>query len=110
MVASAYAKGSTRIKGASELRVKETDRINSMVSSLKKMGADICLEGDDIRIHGRENLHGAEVDSFGDHRTAMSLAIAGLAAQGETVIRDTDCIATSFPGFQDVLYSLYSPS
>ncbi|MFH1847888.1 MAG: 3-phosphoshikimate 1-carboxyvinyltransferase [Candidatus Omnitrophota bacterium] len=106
MAAAAFAKGVTTIKGASELRVKETDRIESMVTGLEKMGALIDVRGDDIAITGGGKLKGAVLDSFGDHRTAMSLAVAGLAAEGETVIQNTDCIATSFPEFREILDGL----
>ena len=100
MVAAVFSKGSTVIKGASELRVKETDRIVSMLTNLKRMGADIKTEGDDIIIKGSGTLTGAEVDSFGDHRTAMSMAVAGLRAKGKTTILNTDCIDKSFPEFE----------
>lgn len=103
MVAATQAKGTTKIIGAKELRVKETDRIKSMTLGLKKMGADITLKGDDIYIKGPVKLKGARLKSFGDHRTAMSLAIAGLAAKGQTVIEDTSCIFTSFPNFKEIL-------
>ncbi|MCX5716693.1 MAG: 3-phosphoshikimate 1-carboxyvinyltransferase [Candidatus Omnitrophica bacterium] len=106
MVAAAFAQGTTVIKGAGELRVKETDRIESMSGNLKKMGADITIEQDNIIIRGRETLNGADVDSFGDHRTAMSMAIAGLRAQGRTSVLNTDCINTSFPEFEGLLHKL----
>jgi len=102
MVAAVLSKGSTVIKGAGELRVKETDRIFSMVTNLKKMGADIKAEGDSIIINGSEGLTGVEVDSFGDHRTAMSMAVAGLRAKGKTTILNTDCINKSFPEFEQM--------
>ncbi|MEI8176763.1 MAG: 3-phosphoshikimate 1-carboxyvinyltransferase [Candidatus Omnitrophota bacterium] len=106
MVAAALARGVTVIRGASELRVKETDRIVSMSTNLRGMGADIELEGDTIVIRGVGELHGAYVKSFGDHRTAMSMAIAALAARGKTVIADTACIRKSYPGFEDDLRNL----
>lgn len=106
MVAASFAKGKTVIKDAGELRVKETDRISSMVTNLKKMRADIKTEGDTILINGKDMLKGAKVDSFGDHRTAMSMVIAGLAAKGETTVSDTDCINKSFPGFEKSLKQL----
>jgi 3-phosphoshikimate 1-carboxyvinyltransferase len=106
MVAAVFAKGTTVIKGAAELRVKETDRISSMAADLGKMGADIKVEQDTVIINGTGALKGAEVDSFGDHRTAMSMAIAALRAAGETTILNTDCISKSFPGFEQQLREL----
>jgi len=106
MVAATQAEGTTQIKGASELRVKETDRISSMSAGLGKMGADIRFKADTIFIKGPTKLKGAKVSSFKDHRTAMSLAIAGLCAEGETVIEDTECILTSFSNFEEILKSL----
>jgi 3-phosphoshikimate 1-carboxyvinyltransferase len=103
MVAATQAKGTTKILGAKELRVKETDRIKSMSEGLNKMGADIKVKGDDIYIKGPTRLKGAALKSFGDHRTAMSFAVAGLVAKGQTVIEDTSCILTSFPNFKDIL-------
>lgn len=106
MVAATQAEGTTIIENASELRVKETDRINSMMVNLKKMGADIETEKDTIIIRGPCHLQGADLNSFGDHRTAMSLVIAGLAATGTTKINDTSCIDTSFPSFKSTLKQL----
>lgn len=106
MVAAAYADGATVIKQAGELRVKETDRINSMATNLTRMGANLSIEGEEIVIEGARNLKGITADSFGDHRTAMSMAIAGLAAQGETLIDDIDCISKSYPDFIKHLESL----
>ena len=103
MVAACFADGTTRIRGAGELRVKETDRINSLVCNLKDMGAEISVHGDDITVIGPRKLHSGKLDSFGDHRTAMSMVIAGLSATGESVISNVDCINTSFPGFFQTL-------
>ena len=102
-VLATQAKGTSIIHDADELRVKETDRIESMVSQLKKMGAKIRSEGNTIVIDGPTPLHGAEVDSFKDHRTAMSLVVAGMIADGETVVKDIECINTSFPTFFKLL-------
>lgn len=99
MIAAAFASGATVIKGAQELKIKETDRISSMAANLKNMGAKFSLRGDDIIIEGSENLKGITAMSFGDHRTAMSMLIAGLAAKGETIVDDTGCIAKSYPDF-----------
>lgn len=106
MVAATQAEGTTIIQGAGELRVKETDRINSMVSNLQKMGAKIESSQNDIIIHGPTKLIGSSVDSFGDHRTAMSMAIAGLVASGRTTVKNTDCIKISFPGFLETFSRL----
>jgi 3-phosphoshikimate 1-carboxyvinyltransferase len=108
MVAAALARGTTVIRGAKELRVKETDRIHSMVTNLTRMGAAITVEGDDIMIRGVKKLHAAELESFGDHRTAMSMIIASLTAQGTSTMSDISCIDTSFPGFLNVVESLKS--
>jgi 3-phosphoshikimate 1-carboxyvinyltransferase len=70
------------------------------------MGADITVKGDDVYIKGPVRLKAARLKSFGDHRTAMSFAIAGLVAQGETVVEDTNCILTSFPNFRDILSNI----
>ncbi len=107
MVAACFAKGKTEFQGAEELRVKETDRIKSMCVNLKKMGA--CIKviksggSEKIIVHGITELKGAKVSSFADHRTAMSLIIAGLAAGGITHIDDIICINKSFPGFTNLL-------
>lgn len=106
MVAASVAKGRTVIEGASELRIKETDRIHSMVTGLKKLGADIRTKGDDIYIEGVGELKGERVASFGDHRTAMAMIVAGLVARGETIVKDTECINKSFPDFMLTLNQL----
>lgn len=107
MAAAVYAKGRTVIKGAGELRVKETDRINSMFSNLNKMGAKASCKGDDVVIEGTGSLRGAELSSFGDHRTAMAISIAGLcASSGDSIIDDVSCVETSFPEFFNILKSI----
>ncbi|MFU8892509.1 MAG: 3-phosphoshikimate 1-carboxyvinyltransferase [Luteolibacter sp.] len=98
-VAAALANGTTTIRNAAELRVKETDRIATVVHNLRLMGADVTEFDDGMEIHGGPNLHAATIDSHGDHRIAMAFAIAGLFATGETTITGTDCINTSYPGF-----------
>ena len=105
-VAATQAEGVTEIRGAKELRIKESDRIRTVASELRKLGAEIEELEDGLRIAGPQRLKGAVVQSYGDHRIAMSLAIAGLIAEGETVIENTDCIETSFPGFEILLKSL----
>ncbi len=103
MVAASFAKGKSIFQGTGELRVKETDRIKSMSESLRNMGADIevyrSAKSEDIIIQGKGELRGAIVSSFNDHRTAMSLIVAGFKAKGRTVIDDVSCISKSFPGF-----------
>ena len=107
MVAACFAKGKTVLEAVEELRVKETDRINSMTENLSKMGADIRVvksgNAENIVIQGGKILKGSRVKSFGDHRTAMSMVIAGLAAKGNTSIDDIGCINKSFPNFLGIL-------
>ncbi|MDN5347646.1 MAG: 3-phosphoshikimate 1-carboxyvinyltransferase [Clostridia bacterium] len=97
-VAAAVAEGETVIRDAAELRVKESDRIAALTRELRRLGAHIEPLPDGMIIRGGE-LHGAEVDSHGDHRLAMALAVAGLVARGETVVRGAECIAISYPDF-----------
>ena len=105
-VAAALAQGRTIIRNAKELRVKETDRITTVVNNLRAMGGVIEEFEDGMEIEGGHPLHAAEIDSFGDHRIAMAFAIAGLFAKGETVIRNTDCVNTSYPGFSHHLATI----
>ena len=107
-VLATQAKGKTIVSGAEELRVKETDRISTVVSELKKMGAKIEEKPDGFVVEGPAKLKGAEVDSHGDHRLAMSLAVAALAADGPTVINNAEAVAVSFPGFFKALNKLTS--
>jgi 3-phosphoshikimate 1-carboxyvinyltransferase len=102
-VAAAYAQGTTIIKDAAELRVKESDRIATIAAELRKMGAIVRELPDGMEITGRDALDGAPCESHGDHRIAMSMAVAGLAAKGDTVVHDTGWIDTSFPGFERLL-------
>jgi len=102
-VAASYAEGKTSIRNAAELRVKESDRIATMAEELRKMGATVAEFPDGMELTGGDGLRGAVCDSHGDHRIAMSVAVAGLAARGETVVRDTEWIDTSFPGFERLL-------
>ncbi|MFA4989711.1 MAG: 3-phosphoshikimate 1-carboxyvinyltransferase [Candidatus Omnitrophota bacterium] len=110
MVAACFARGESVFSGVGELRVKETDRIKSMLVNLIQMGANIRInktgKNENIIIKGVETLYGARVSSFGDHRTAMSMVIAGLAACGKTRIDDLSCINKSFPDFLATLNSL----
>jgi 3-phosphoshikimate 1-carboxyvinyltransferase len=105
-VAATQARGQTIVRDARELRVKETDRIAAVVTALLKMGAQIEPRPDGFVVSGPTALRGAVVDSHGDHRLAMALAVAGLVAGEEVVVRDADCIADSFPGFEETLGSL----
>lgn len=105
-VAAARLPGITRITGAGELRVKESDRVAAMAAGLAAMGADVTELADGWEIRGPRLLEGARVASLGDHRVAMALAVAGLLADGETEIEDAECAAISYPGFWDQLESL----
>lgn len=102
-VAAAYAEGTTTIRDAAELRVKETDRIAATAAFLRAMGAAVEEHEDGLTIHGGRPLHGAEVDSREDHRIAMAAAVAALGATGETTLHDPEAVAVSFPGFWDAL-------
>jgi len=102
-VAATQAKGTMKVKNATELRVKETDRIKAIVENLKKMGAKIEEQKDGFIVKGPKRLNGTLCNSYGDHRIAMSLAIAGLIANGVTIIEDTECIKISFPEFITLL-------
>lgn len=97
------AEGRTVIKGAGELRIKECDRIGAVVRNLRRMGVDIEEKEDGFVVEGPQQIRGAVVDSEGDHRIAMCLAVAGLSAEGETVVRGADCCGISFPGFDRFL-------
>jgi len=108
-VAGALARGTTMIRHAQELRAKETDRIAAIAHNLRSMGAQVVELSDGLEIHGRAPLHGARLSSFGDHRIAMAFAVAGLFAEGETVIQDVDCVATSYPGFEKTLSEIGNP-
>ena len=108
-VLATQAEGESVIHEADELRVKESDRIEAILSLLKPMGADIRAEGNTIYIKGPTKLKGAVVDSKKDHRIAMSGIIAGLIAEGETTVRDIECIDTSFPTFFKLLEQLKIP-
>ena len=105
-VMATQAQGKTVVSGARELRVKETDRIKAMVSELKKMGADIKEKEDGFIVNGPTGLQGAVCESYNDHRIAMSLAVAALLAEGKTIIKNSECIDISFPGFGKTLQKL----
>lgn len=105
-VMAAFAEGTTVIRDAQELRVKESDRIQVMTENLRKMGADIQATEDGMIIHGGKPLHGAEIDSHLDHRVAMSFAVAGLLSEGTLSIKNGECVNISYPEFYSDLYSL----
>jgi 3-phosphoshikimate 1-carboxyvinyltransferase len=109
-VAGALALGTTIIADAKELRVKETDRLAAIATNLKAMGVEVTEQEDGLEIVGGAPLRGARLQSFGDHRIAMAFAIAGLFAEGETVIEDVDCVATSYPNFYQTLEQVMKPS
>ncbi len=101
-----YTEQGIEIRDARELRVKESDRIAAVAVNLRAMGAQVEEREDGLKIHGGQKLHGAEIDSFGDHRIAMAFAIAGLRAQGETTIRGANAAVISYPGFFDALETI----
>jgi 3-phosphoshikimate 1-carboxyvinyltransferase len=102
-LAAALASGTTTIRGAGELRHKESDRIAGVVAGLHALGASVEVEGDDLRIHGGRRLHGADTDSLDDHRLAMTFAVAGLLAADTTTIERPGSASISYPGFFDDL-------
>jgi 3-phosphoshikimate 1-carboxyvinyltransferase len=102
-VAGAFAEGRSTVAGAAELRVKESDRIGAIVEGLRGMGARIEERPDGFAVEGGAPLRGAAVRSRGDHRIAMALAVAALAASGETEIEDGECVSVSFPEFPAIL-------
>jgi 3-phosphoshikimate 1-carboxyvinyltransferase len=105
-VLAATARGETEIRDAAELRVKESDRIAAVTRELGKMGVRVDERPDGMTIPGRQRFRGAHVASGGDHRMAMALAVAGLVADGETVIEDVECVQTSFPTFVELVNTL----
>ena len=105
-VMAACAEGTTVITDAAELRVKESDRIRAVAEGLSAMGADITPTADGFVIHGGKPLHGAKIHTYDDHRIAMSFAVAGLAAEGETILDDESCVWISYPSFFQDLAAL----
>jgi 3-phosphoshikimate 1-carboxyvinyltransferase len=101
-----YTDDGIEIRDARELRVKESDRIASVATNLRAMGAEVEDREDGLKIPGRQKLRGAEINSFGDHRIAMAFAVAALRADGETTIRGADAAVISYPAFYDTLESL----
>lgn len=98
--------GGIEIRDAAELRVKESDRIATTALNLRAMGADVTEFDDGLRVAGPARLHGTKIDPRGDHRIAMAFTVAGLIADGETEISDSDCVAISFPEFFELLESV----
>lgn len=105
-VLCAYADGISALRGAQELRVKESDRISTTVTNLRRMGVEVEEKPDGWVIHGKGTLRAAELDSFGDHRIAMAFAVAALAARGVSRIHNAECVSISFPSFFEVLDGL----
>ena len=105
-VLGAASKRGLRIRDGRELRVKETDRIEAVVTNLRRMGADVSEFPDGMAIRGGCRLRGAQLDSFGDHRVAMAFAVAALAADGSSQLRGAGAAAVSFPEFFSTLESV----
>jgi len=103
-----FTDGGLEVRDAQELRVKESDRIAAVAANLRKMGAEVEERRDGLRIPGGQHLHGAELDSFGDHRIAMAFAVAALRAEGETTIYGADAAGVSYPTFFEELRSVTS--
>ncbi|NQU68555.1 MAG: 3-phosphoshikimate 1-carboxyvinyltransferase [Candidatus Marinimicrobia bacterium] len=102
-ILATQAEGTTTVEGAGELRVKESDRLHAICINLERMGAQVTEHTDGFSISGPTSLTGIHVQTFHDHRIAMAFTIAGLIADGETTLDDSDCIAISFPEFHNVL-------
>jgi 3-phosphoshikimate 1-carboxyvinyltransferase len=101
-----YANGTSRIHEAQRLRLKESDRLSSLYLELRKMGADIAVNEDSLTVKGPCKLHGTDINPHNDHRIAMACAVAALGAEGETVIRDSECVKKSYPRYFIDLSSL----
>ncbi len=109
-VVAAFARGTTTIRGAQELRVKESDRLHALATSLLALGARVTELPDGLVIEGDGGLRGGQVQSFADHRIAMALSVAGLAGTGEMVLKGVDSVAISFPGFYNLVRDLTGPT
>jgi 3-phosphoshikimate 1-carboxyvinyltransferase len=105
---AARAEGITNIRGAGELRVKESDRISAMAAGLRAMGSEVEEFPDGLSIKGSERLRGAEIQSGGDHRVAMAFSVLALTADGSTVIEGSEAADVSFPGFYVILKGVTS--
>jgi 3-phosphoshikimate 1-carboxyvinyltransferase len=104
--AAPYTEDGIEVRDAKELRVKESDRIAAVAANLRKMGAEVEERPDGLRIPGRQRLHGAQLDSFGDHRIAMAFAVAALRAEGETSIDGAGAAGVSYPAFFEDLETI----
>ncbi len=100
-IVAAAAQGTSVIRDAYELRHQKTDRIKTIAGNLRKMGVKVGELEDGLAIDGGTELEGAEIETFGDHRIAMSFAIAALIAKGQSVIKDAECVEVNYPGFWD---------
>ena len=109
-VLACFAEGTTVIRDAAELKVKESDRIRTVTEGLAAMGADVTATEDGMIIRGGRPLHGASIQCHGDHRIAMSFAVAGLAAEGKTELLGGECVSISYPGFYETLEFLKQQS
>lgn len=105
-IMAAYAEGTTIIRDAAELKVKETNRIDTVVTNLKAMGANVTPTDDGMIIEGTGYLNGTDIESYLDHRIAMAFAVAGLAAEGETRIHNSHCVDVSYPEFFNTLETI----
>ncbi|MEK7692178.1 MAG: 3-phosphoshikimate 1-carboxyvinyltransferase, partial [Bdellovibrionota bacterium] len=105
-VLASQAEGTTLVTGAEELRVKETDRIEAIAVNLRALGGEIEVLKDGFKIRGRQQLRGAAIQSFHDHRIAMAFSIAALTATGETTIHGAECVEISYPEFYTTLTAL----
>ncbi len=101
-----FTAGGLEVRDASELRVKESDRLSAVTRNLQAMGAQVEQTNDGWRIPGGQHLQGAEIESYDDHRIAMAFAIAALRAEGDSVIRGAECVAISYPAFFEDLEKL----
>ncbi len=101
-----YSENGLEVRDGKELRVKESDRIAAVARNLRKMGAEVEERPDGLRVAGSQKLHGAEIDSFGDHRIAMAFAVAALRAAGETAIHGADAAGVSYPTFFEDLRTI----
>lgn len=106
-IMAAYADGTTVIKDAAELKVKESNRIETITTNLSAMGAEVTATDDGMIIHGGRPLHSAVIDPHSDHRIAMSFAVAALCAQGGAQLKDAECVTISYPEFYQDLQKLY---
>lgn len=105
-VLATQARGVTEVRGAEELRVKESDRLEAVATNIRSMGCEITVYEDGFKIEGPQRLKGAEIKTYHDHRIAMAFTIAGLMADGETTIQDSECVAVSYPDFYETLNQL----